>query len=63
MSRHNITGSEAFDRRPFVTIRSVSSGGLRRRRARMAMAFVFGIIVALAVVTVGLLMIFMPAPA
>ncbi|MBO9500401.1 hypothetical protein [Brevundimonas sp. A19_0] len=62
MSRHNITGSEAFDRRPFVIVRSVPSGGLRRRRARMALAFVLGIIVALAAVTVALLMVFMPPP-
>lgn len=62
MSRHNITGSEAFDRRPFVYIRSVSSGGLRRRRARLALGFVLGVIVALAAVTVALLMIFMPPP-
>ncbi len=42
MSQHNITGSEAFDRRPFVIIRSVRTGGLRRRKARGAMAFVAG---------------------
>lgn len=52
MSQHNIVGSEAFDRRPFVTIRSVRTGGLRRRRNKTALAFVAGLIVAVAVVAV-----------
>ena len=43
MSQHNIIGSEAFDRRPFVYIRSLKSGGIRRRRARIALAFIAGI--------------------
>lgn len=42
MSQHNIVGSEAFERRPTVYIRSVRPGGLRRRRARTALAFVAG---------------------
>ncbi len=42
MSQHNIVGSEAFDREPFVLIRSVRNGGMRRRRSRMALAFVAG---------------------
>lgn len=42
MSQHNIVGSEAFDRRPFVLIRSLKPGGMRRRRARTAMAFLAG---------------------
>ncbi|CAN5387130.1 hypothetical protein BH10PSE2_BH10PSE2_24710 [soil metagenome] len=42
MSQHNISGSEAFDRSPFVIIRSVKTGGMRRRRNRTAMAFMAG---------------------
>ena len=48
MSQHNIVGSEAFDRRPFVIIRSLRSGGLRRRKARTVMAFMAGAAVMLA---------------
>ena len=46
MSQHNISGSEAFDRAPFVLIRSVRAGGMRRRRSRSAMAFIAGAAVA-----------------
>ncbi len=42
MSQHNIIGSEAFNRSPFVIIRSVRAGGMRRRQTRTAMAFVAG---------------------
>lgn len=42
MSQHNIVGSEAFDRVPFVMIRSVRTGGMRRRRSRAVVAFVAG---------------------
>ncbi len=42
MSQHNIIGSEAFDRSPFVIIRSVKTGGMRRRQTRTAFAFVAG---------------------
>lgn len=42
MSQHNIIGSEAFDRTPFVIIRQVRAGGMRRRRTRTALAFVAG---------------------
>ena len=42
MSQHNIIGSEAFDRSPFVIIRSVRTGGMRRRQTRTAFAFVAG---------------------
>ena len=47
MSQHNIVGSEAFDREPFVLIRSVRNGGMRRRRSRLALAFVAGAAAAL----------------
>ncbi len=47
MSQHNISGSEAFDRTPLVVIRSVRTGGMRRRRNRMAIAFVAGAAAAL----------------
>lgn len=46
MSQHNISGSEAFDTSPFVLIRSVRPGGMRRRRSRTVMAFVAGAVVA-----------------
>lgn len=49
MSQHNIVGSEAFKRAPFVIVRSFRPGGMRRRRARTAMAFVAGAVAALAV--------------
>jgi hypothetical protein len=42
MSQHNIVGSEAFDRSPFVIIRSVRTGGMRRRQTRTVFAFVAG---------------------
>ncbi|QTN19382.1 hypothetical protein HZ989_14375 [Brevundimonas sp. AJA228-03] len=42
MSQHNIVGSEAFNRSPFVFIRSVRAGGMRRRQTRTAFAFVAG---------------------
>lgn len=42
MSQHNIVGSEAFGRRPFVYIRMVRAGALHRRRGRTVMAFVAG---------------------
>ena len=42
MSQHNISGSEAFDRTPRVIIRSVRTGGMRRRRNRTVLAFVAG---------------------
>ncbi len=47
MSQHNISGSEAFDRSPFVVIRSVRAGGMRRRRNRTAIAFIAGAAAAL----------------
>jgi hypothetical protein len=42
MSQHNIIGSEAFNRSPLVIIRSVRTGGMRRRQTRTAFAFVAG---------------------
>ena len=45
MSQHNIVGSEAFGRRPFVYIRTLRPGSFRRRKARTAMAFAAGVIV------------------
>lgn len=48
MSQHNIIGSEAFDRSPFVIIRSVRTGGMRRKRARTALAFAAGAAVTVA---------------
>ncbi len=42
MSRHNITGSEAFNRGPSVQIRTLPPGGRRRRRMRVIAAFAAG---------------------
>lgn len=60
MSQHNIVGSEAFDRSPFVLIRSVRPGGMRRRRARTTTAFVAGAITALVIGAGGLILAFAP---
>ena len=60
MSQHNIVGSEAFDRRPSVTIRSLRPGGLRRRRARTALAFVAGAVVTAVGGVLGAIAIFVP---
>ena len=60
MSQHNIVGSEAFDRTPSVTIRSLKPGGLRRRRARTALAFIAGAIVTALAGVVGAIAIFVP---
>ena len=49
MSRHNIVGSEAFDRRPRVYIRSLKAGGVRMRNARVDMAFIAGAAAALVI--------------
>ena len=59
MSQHNIVGSEAFDRRPSVIIRSLRPGGLRRR-ARTALAFVAGAVVTAAAGVLGAIAIFVP---
>lgn len=42
MSQHNIVGSEAFQRAPFVYIRNLPAGGFRRRRSRLLVGFVAG---------------------
>jgi len=61
MSQHNIVGSEAFDRSPSVTIRSLKPGGLRRRKARTALAFFAGAVVTAVAGVVGAIAIFAPA--
>ncbi|WEK58080.1 MAG: hypothetical protein P0Y52_00655 [Candidatus Brevundimonas phytovorans] len=50
MSQHNIIGSEAFSQRPFVIIRGVKTGGIRRRRSGSAAAY---IVVALLALSAG----------
>jgi hypothetical protein len=60
MSQHNIIGSEAFDRRPSVYIRSLRPGPFHRRRARTAIAFMAGAGVAVLGLAGGALMIFGP---
>lgn len=47
MSQHNIIGSEAFSQRPFVIIRGVKTGGIRRRRTGSALAYVVVAVLAL----------------
>jgi len=49
MSRHNITGSEAFDEHPILPVRSVRSGK-RRGKNRTVVAFATGVILALGAV-------------
>lgn len=46
MSQHNIIGSEAFSNRPYVLVRNVRPGGLRRRRSRSLIAY--GVVAVLA---------------
>ena len=60
MSQHNISGSEAFDRTPKVYIRSVRTGGMRRRRTRTAFAFIAGAAVAVVGGLVAAAVIFGP---
>ncbi|MBA3999667.1 hypothetical protein [Brevundimonas sp.] len=61
MSQHNIVGSEAFEKAPFVYVRKVRPGGLRRRRARTAVAFVAGAAVAVAFGALATILAFGPA--
>ena len=61
MSQHNIIGSEAFDRSPFVLIRSVRTGGLRRRKARTALAFAGGVAATVVGALVAVGVVFGPA--
>lgn len=50
MSQHNITGSEAFGKKPVYMLRSIKSGAMRRKRtARMWVAFTAGVIVTVVV--------------
>ena len=61
MSQHNISGSEAFDRSPSVIIRSVKTGGMRRRRNRTVIAFVAGAGLAIIAGLVGAVAVFGPS--
>jgi len=61
MSQHNISGSEAFDRTPKVYIRSVKTGGMRRRRNRTAFAFIAGAGMAVIAGLVGAAAVFGPS--
>ena len=61
MSQHNISGSEAFDRTPKVYIRSVKTGGMRRRRTRTAVAFMAGAGMALLAGVIGAVAVFGPS--
>jgi|GEM_PF-156856 len=49
MSQHNIIGSEAFDRKPFILLRSYRMAGSRRRRASTTMAYVVVALIALCI--------------
>ncbi|MCZ8087946.1 MAG: hypothetical protein ACK5WW_10535 [Brevundimonas sp.] len=57
MSRHNISGSEAFDRAPYILIRGVRPSGRHRRRARhlLASAILFGTLAGLGGTAVALM--------
>ena len=61
MSQHNIVGSEAFEKAPFVYVRQVRPGALRRRRAPTAIAIVAGAAVAVALGAVATILAFGPA--
>jgi len=61
MSQHNIVGSEAFEKRPQVYLRSVRSGGARRLRARTALAFGLGVAVTVVAGVIAAAAVFMPA--
>lgn len=61
MSQHNISGSEAFNRTPSVIIRSVKTGGMRRRRNRTVIAFVAGASLAVIAGLVGAVAVFGPS--
>jgi hypothetical protein len=60
MSQHNIVGSEAFNRSPSVIIRSLKPGGLRRRKARTALAFIAGAVVTAVAGLAGAIAVFAP---
>jgi hypothetical protein len=61
MSQHNISGSEAFDRTPKVYIRSMKTGGMRRRRSRTVIAFVAGAGMAILAGVIGAVAVFGPS--
>jgi hypothetical protein len=61
LSQHNIIGSEAFTRGPMVLVRQYRSGGMRRRRAKTAMAFVSGAVAMLIAGLVGAAAIYGPS--
>ncbi len=60
MSQHNIVGSEAFGRRPFVYIRTLRPGSFRRRKARTAMAFAAGVAATVIAGAAAAVMVFGP---
>lgn len=62
MSQHRIIGSEAFDRRPLVYVRSYRMGAFRRRRGRTLWLIGLGAIggVAAAVTTLVALSVQLP---
>lgn len=60
MSQHNIVGSEAFQRHPFVYIRTLRPGSFRRRKARTAIAFAAGVAATVIAGAVVVTMVFGP---
>lgn len=60
MSQHNIIGSEAFDRKPFILLRSYRLGSHRRRRAGTTLAYV--IVATVALVLGAVLVVLFMAP-
>ncbi len=61
MSQHNISGSEVFGPKPFVILRGVKTGGLRRQRnTRTLVAFIAGAVVAVTGGAIALAAVFGP---
>ena len=60
LSQHNISGSEAFKRGPFILIRTLPSGGRRRRRMRVILAFAAGATAATVGALIAALTVFGP---
>lgn len=55
LSRHNITGSEAFKRGPSIAVHRYRPGGMRRKRARTTMTLiVLGVLAVLALLVAAI---------
>lgn len=63
MSRHNITGSEAFKRGPSIAVRRYRPGGMRRKRARTTMTFIIAGALAVVALLIAAIAVLTPAAA